>query len=664
MSDGSIEAWVSAFSERLARINDVRGVLPKHVANPDPEIYQSDNYITVDFETTITGKGLSIYPDNGIVLAAWELGPGHPGVRPGVPAEGGQDAGHRMFYKRAGEFDLDELVRDIEQADFLVAHNAKFELGWLARCGLDLTKVVVWDTMLAEYVLGGNRWVWHHLSLENCGKRWFGTGKFDLISKMFKAGICSSEIPDSWLTSYCCRDVELTRSVFEAQRGHMTATDPALLNVVYTRCLLTPVLADIEKNGMQLDPSRVVELAEQKEIEYAQVQNEIEEVTGGINVNSGPQLAEFLYDTLGFAELTDHRGEPVRTASGRPRTDAATVASLKAKTKKQREFLKLYTRSKELYNELTKYLRKFRDCCLQDNGRLLASFNQSNTRTHRLSSSGLDYSTQFQNFPRSYKPVFTARQDGWLVGEADGAQLEFRVAAHLGRDPAALGDIVSGKDIHAVTAGIIGCSRQDAKAHTFKPLYGGTSGTPDERRYYQFFKDTYGGIAQRQQSWINEVLEHKSLRTEWGLRYYWPDTRMERSGYVRNSTSICNYPVQALATAEIIPIGMVYFWHYLKALDLQMMLVNTVHDSIITELPPEEVDWFHVLSQHCLIEEVYGYLDKVYDIQLVVPLGAGVMTGTHWADDNGKKPIEFTYTAQENMYESTELRERRSRRSN
>jgi hypothetical protein len=178
-------------------LNLVRTRLPDHILNPDPEIYRSKNYVTIDFETTIIGKGLPLYPDNRIVLAAWELGADHPRVSRVQKGRSSEERGHRMFHRFDGEFGHNQLVRDIEAADFIIAHNAKFELGWLARCGLDLTKVIVWDTMLAEYVIGGNRWQWTKVSLQSCAKRHFGEdeGKVDVISALIKAGVCCSEIP-------------------------------------------------------------------------------------------------------------------------------------------------------------------------------------------------------------------------------------------------------------------------------------------------------------------------------------------------------------------------------------------------------------------------------------------------------------------------------------
>lgn len=635
--------------------------LPAVISSPNIDVYLGGNYVTLDFETTVFSKGNALDTRNNLVLAVWELGPDHPAYT--IDANRGKVCRRVQW---GGEFDMGQLVQEINQADFIVAHNAKFELQWLERCGLDISQVIVWDTMIGEYVIGGNRWVWHQLSLENCAQRNFGEGKVSVISKMYKAGLCSTEIPASWLERYCIQDVALTHRLFKTQLE--TCIDLALLPIVYTRCLLTPVLADIERNGMTLDAHQVTNLHEQREREYAEVCQALEDCTGGININSPLQLGEFLYETLGFSEVQKRSGgswRADRTATGRVKTDAETIQKLKAKTARQTEFLTLYVQAKALYNELTKYLRKFNDCCKEVEGHLTAQFNQTNTQTHRLSSSGLDYNAQFQNFPRKYKPMFKARKKGWLVGECDGAQLEFRVAAHLGRDATALRNILDPDfDAHVTTASYMlgvpyeelladhragnkeaGEARQAAKPETFKPLYGGQFGTPAQVRWYKGFRELYSGIADTQQSWIDEVLENKYLVTEWGMRYYWPNTTMDRSGYVKNTTSICNYPVQAFATAEIIPVALACFWHRLRNSDLNMFVVNTVHDSIIVELPPEEVDAFHKLAQECLIEDVYPYLEEVYAVKLTVPLGCGVMTGPNW----GAKD-ETVYNAREELY--------------
>ena len=612
-------------------------MLPDFLTNPDPEVYYSENYITLDFETTNLDKGSALNPDNSIILSVWRYGSSN--TQQSRSGDGQDILRHSYRTKWAGEFGLDELVEAVNHSDFIVAHNAKFELQWLERCGIDLGSILVWDTMLGDYVLGGNRYVGGQLSLEACAQRRYGEGKSSIVSKMIKAGIPTEDIPSTWLEDYGVRDVELTDRLFQDQLADMME-DGHLLPVMYNRCLLTPVLADIEKNGMQLDDDLVRTRLESVELEFGEQEKKLHNFTGGINLNSPKQMGEYLYDILKFKEKRINRGgnwHNDRTPKGGRKTDAGTIASLKCATTKQSTFVQEYAKYKELYNELSKYLRKFKDCLDMDGGRLKAQFNQSTTRTHRLSSTGLKYSTQFHNLPRAYKPLFRASMDGWLVGETDGATLEFGVAGHLGRDRTAIRDIRNGLDVHNVSAGIIGVSRQDAKAHTFKPLYGGTSGTPAQQRYYEHFKQTYDGITSTQQRWVDTVLDTGSLRTEWGLSYYWPDTTMERSGYVRNSTSICNYPVQAFATAEIIPIALVHFWHRAREAGLRTRIVNTIHDSIVVELPEEEKEEFHRLSQQCLIDDVYTFTKKLYDIDLTVPLGCGVSTGEFWGSKDETK---------------------------
>lgn len=619
---------------------DEIGSLPEFVKNPNPEVYLSDSYVIVDFETTTHGKGLAVYPQNRIIAGAWRIGEGlrEPAAQFGWEPD-------KTYYRRAGEFNYADVVELLQRAAFVVAHNAKFDLQWLARCGLDLKDVLVYDTLLGEYVLGGNRWLFSQLSLDAISKRRFGQGKIDLIRMMWDLGVPTEDIPESWLERYCVRDVELTERLFLQQRRDLESL--GLLPVMYNRCLLTPVLADIEHNGMQLDVELVRQKYAEVEAKFLNLERELTQLTGGINFNSGPQVAEYLYGSLKFDEVFKRQGGkwvPDRTDSGRPKTDGDTIEKLKAKTAAQKRFKELYGEYRQVYSELTKYLRKLLACCDEASGHLLATLNQASTQTHRLSSTGLDYGCQFQNFPRAYKPLFCARHKGWLVGEADGAQLEFRDAVHLGRDAVGLYDIIHGTDIHLVTAGVIWPKenpkdrRQDAKTHTFKPLYGGQSGTEDEKRYYKFFREKYKGIAAWQQKNIDFVLENKYLITEWGLRYYWPDTTMDRSGYVRNSTAICNYPVQAQATAEIIPMAVVCMWHRLKRSTLKMFLVNTVHDSIVCELPPEERDAFHTLSKCALIGDVYHLLYHLYGIRFTVPLGAGVKVASHWG---GKDAVDY-----------------------
>ena len=609
--------------------------LPPHVADPNPNVYWSKNYVVVDFETTTILKGTPLVDDNRIVMASWKTGSGS------VQSHFGS------------EYDQADLVAAVESADFLVAHNAKFECGWLRRCGVDLRKLVIYDTMIGEYVLGGNRFPMTMLGLNASLKRYKLAPKKDIIGLMFGAGIDTLDMPESWLQEYCERDVEATEELFLAQREKLKERE--LMHLQYQRCLLAPALADIELNGMYLDEREVDKFLANLEDEYAKKTSELQEFMGGVAPSATIGKREFVYNVLNFQVPRDHNGKPFLTKGGDPSTEAAVLARLRPKTKRQARWLEMYKEWAKMHSDLTKYLRKFKACCEEADGHLRAVFNQCATRTHRLSSSGLVHKVQFQNLNRKFKPVFHARHDGWLIGEADGAQLEFRIATHMGRDRQALYDITHKVDIHSYTASIIfpdmedrGEARQESKPHTFKPLYGGKSGTDRERAYYEAFAEKYSDIADTQKGWTHQVCRDKKLRTEYGLIYYWPGCRMTQRGYILYTTNIYNYPVQGFATAEIIPLALICAWHRMK--DLRSFLVNTVHDSIIAELHPEEVDTWHEIAKQCLIEDCYKLLTKLYNVSLTVPLGAGVMVDTHWASKKAKQS-EVVYEAPPERYE-------------
>ena len=102
--------------------------LPAVLADPNPLIYTGDNYVVLDFETTVFSKGSALDSRNSLVLACWTLGNGHPAYRSGQ---------NNRYVQWGNEFTMGELVRHWERATFIIAHNAKFELQWLERCGLD-----------------------------------------------------------------------------------------------------------------------------------------------------------------------------------------------------------------------------------------------------------------------------------------------------------------------------------------------------------------------------------------------------------------------------------------------------------------------------------------------------------------------------------------------
>jgi DNA polymerase-1 len=150
---------------------------------------------------------------------------------------------------------------------------------------------------------------------------------------------------------------------------------------------------------------------------------------------------------------------------------------------------------------------------VKNDGKLHVRLLQHRTGTGRLSGAN----PNMQNMPRGgtfpVKKVFISRWHGGEIMEADFAQLEFRVAAFLSQDMTAINEVTTGFDVHSYTAQVISdagqaMSRQEAKAHTFAPLYGasGFGRSQAEAAYYQQFTTKYSGIAKWHESLAKEAL--------------------------------------------------------------------------------------------------------------------------------------------------------------
>ena len=587
----------------------------------DPSVYLRDDYVYLDFETTNLDKGSPVNRSNKIVLAAWICGPTHP------MATGGKVRTHF-----GSEFEQRELCEAILQASFIIAHHAKFECGWLFRCGLELRDLIVWCTQIGEYVLAGNRKFIGGFGLDATAKRYGTDSKMCYVSELISAGICPSSIPEGELKSYCVRDVESGFHVFLRQRTEIFRL--SLENVLYGRCLQTPMLADIESRGVQLAEGSVFRRAEDTIRVYSGTEQELERSFGAINWRSPKQIARLVYEELGFEELKDHRGKVLRSEAGNQLTGEEIIGRLAARTPRQQEFKRLWTSLAPLKKKV-QILENMVKCVKDDGGHVYAQFNQTITQNHRLSSTGGKYGFQFQNFPRSFKDLFRAWESDWVVIEGDCPQLEFRTGADLADDPVAKGDILGRRDVHKFTAEIIGCSRQDAKPHTFKPLYGGRSGTKRERAYYDAFRERYSVIYDTQMSWVYHVLEHKSLTIPTGLTFYWPETEVTSSGYITNTPAIFNYPISSFATADISQLSLNLVWRDIG--DMDSYICNTVHDSGIVESPKEELDKIKQIMVHCYTDKIYDVLSDLYGYSFSTPLGVGIKAGEVWGAGNEEK---------------------------
>lgn len=272
---------------------------------------------------------------------------------------------------------------------------------------------------------------------------------------------------------------------------------------------------------------------------------------------------------------------------------------------------------------------------LREDGIVHTNLLQFTTATARLSSR----EPNLQNMPREHtfpvRGVFRSRwKDGNLM-DADYAQLEFRTVAFLSQDELAMKEIVEGFDVHSYTAKIMTDSgeptnRQEAKSHTFKPLYGGSTGTPAQTAYYTHFTEKYKGVAAWQEKLCSEAVTTKHVVLPSGREYNFPTaTRNHKSKKVTPRTKIVNYPVQGFATADIVPLAMVKLWENMRAEGVRSLLVLQVHDSLIVDVYPGEEQQMARLM-HDSMTGVVETMKEIWNVEFNVPLAVDIKYGPNW----------------------------------
>jgi DNA polymerase I-like protein with 3'-5' exonuclease and polymerase domains len=290
---------------------------------------------------------------------------------------------------------------------------------------------------------------------------------------------------------------------------------------------------------------------------------------------------------------------------------------------------------------LDTYLSSFVDGIsthIKSDGMLHVQLLQHRTGTGRLSGAN----PNMQNMPRGgtfpVKKVFVSRWKGGKILEADFAQLEFRVAAFLSQDKIAIQEVSTGFDVHSYTAKVISdagqkISRQEAKAHTFAPLYGasGFGRTEAEASYYKQFTTKYKGISEWHKRLANEILSTGKIKTPSGREFTWPDVQRRRNGSVTYFTQIKNYPVQSFATADIVPISLIYIDKLLEANKMESCIVNTVHDSIVIDVHPNEVDKV-IRIVKATNDNLINIVNNKWNIDFNVPLLLEAKIGDNWLD--------------------------------
>jgi len=395
---------------------------------------------------------------------------------------------------------------------------------------------------------------------------------------------------------------------------------------------LSYTLARMERTGIRIEPAALGSLGERMDTELQRLSKEIFDLAGKpFNINSPQQLGKVLFEDLNLPA-------PVRYGKGKTISTAADVLeSLAEEHEIARKVLE--------YRQLSKLKGTYVDALplLIDpyTGRLHTTFNQAGAATGRLSSSN----PNLQNIPiktelgREIRAAFVPNE-GWKLVVADYSQIELRLLAHMSGDPLLVEAFRRGEDIHTRTAAevfrvgplmVTPEMRRRAKAVNFGIVYGqtpfGLAATlgierKEAEEYIHSYFELNKGVRRWLDATIAEVRGSGVARTLFGRKRPIPDinSRNPNARGFAERTAV-NTPLQGTA-ADLIKLAMIRLDAILEERKLKTRMLLQVHDELVLESPPEEVEEAAQL--------VKQEMENVH--KLNVPLVVDTGVGDNWRD--------------------------------
>ncbi len=390
---------------------------------------------------------------------------------------------------------------------------------------------------------------------------------------------------------------------------------------------LAKVLAEMEYEGFGVDKTALEAFGDMLKEQLKKYLSEVYDMVGyEFNLNSPKQLGKALFEDLGLPA-----GK--KTKSGYS-TNAEVLEGLRKYHPVIEKILSYRT-----YQKLNStYVEGLKDKIRAD-GRIHTTFNQTETRTGRISSG----EPNLQNIPvrtelgQELRKFFVAKE-GHVLLDADYSQIELRILAHISGDETMRTAFIEDKDIHTQTAAKIMKLPEDmvtpqirsrAKAVNFGIVYGigafslakdvGIT-VKEASQFIANYLDTFTGVKEYMNSIVQFAKDNGYVQTLYNRKRILPEiSNSNRNVQEMGKRMAMNTPIQG-TSADIIKIAMVKVSQRLKAEGLKAKLILQVHDELIVEAPLEEAEKAALI----LGEEMRNAA------QLSVPLKVDVNKGENW----------------------------------
>ena len=508
-----------------------------------------------------------------------------------------------------------------------VGQNIKYDWMVLVRHGIDL-QGVTFDTMLASYLLNPSKRA-HNLDQIALDFLDHKTITYEQVAGKGKNALTFSQVSVDKAIPYACEDADITLMAKDVLMSGLKELDlEELMDTV--EMPLVPVLMRMEMQGAGIDVDRLQELSKSFGQELDALEGSIHGLAGeAFNIKSSQQLGRILFEKLQL---------PVQKKT-KKKTGYSTDVSVLTTLAEHHELPALILKHRTLAKLKSTYADALVELVNPETGRIHTSYNQTVAVTGRLSSSD----PNLQNIPirteegRKIRQAFIPRKDWYLVS-ADYSQVELRILAHCSEDDILIQAFREDEDIHTRTA----CEvfqiepqsmtvelRRQAKAINFGIIYGmsafGLSRQLDisnkmAKTYIDHYFSRYRGVKRFMDQTIADARQTRRTSTLLGRIRILPDID-SKNVIVRQAAerTAINTPIQGSA-ADLIKVAMIKVDDVLRKKKLASAMLLTVHDELVFEVPPDELE---VITR--LVRDI---MEGVWELR--VPLKVNIACGFNW----------------------------------
>ncbi len=525
---------------------------------------------------------------------------------------------------------LDYLRPVLENSDIKkIGQNIKYDWLVLERYGISL-QGVSFDTMVASYLINPSKRA-HNLDQIAMDFLNHKTITFEEVAGKGKKAVGFDYVPLEKAFVYACEDADVTLMAARILKDRLKKIG---LDELFEKVELPliPVLVRMEKKGVRVDTDKLRVLSKSFEHQMKQIEDEIYLLAGEtFNINSSQQLGQILFEKLNL---------PVQKKT-KKKTGYSTDVSVLTTLAAMHEIPALVLRHRGLSKLKSTYSDALVDLVNPQTGRIHTSYNQTVTATGRLSSSD----PNLQNIPvrtedgRQIRSAFIP-EDGWLLVSADYSQIELRILAHYSGDEILIKSFLEDEDIHTRTAAEVfqvfpsmmdAELRRQAKVINFGIIYGmGPFRLSKElgisqkmaKSYIQNYFSRYKGVKRFIDETIRKARQTHQTSTLLKRIRLLPDIDSANKVIREAAERIAiNTPIQGTA-ADLIKLAMINVDAALRQKGLSTAMLMTVHDELIFEVPPAELD-----EATGLIREI---MENVW--KLDVPIKVNIDKGKNWAE--------------------------------